>query len=241
MPFEPARDFDRPAEVTEVPSNLTHDRGYRERQKVATGLAIETVDRALMTTAMTDRGSFTRLNPAFAEFFEEQRSVKITDHREPQRKAISKQIEHQRKAFTDLVERRHAIPPRCTGWRPLSHGGNASRVVRRSLPCRPAQATAVRGPPTQRRSPTTNTPRNHVRPPRGAGTTGMARSAMMALRGSWSGQGWVITDPTRSQLLRFSARHTPAHRGSQTLAYSSSIHLPPVSMRIRSTLYMASR
>jgi len=27
----------------------------------------------------------------------------------------------------------------------------------------------------------------------------------------------VITDPTRSQLLRFSARHTPAHRGSQTL------------------------
>ena len=29
---------------------------------------------------------------------------------------------------------RHAIPPRCTGWRPRSHGGNASRVVRRGLP-----------------------------------------------------------------------------------------------------------
>ena len=31
---------------------------------------------------------------------------------------------------------------RCPGWRPLSHGGNASRVVRRGLPCCPAQATA---------------------------------------------------------------------------------------------------
>jgi len=98
---------------------------------------------------------------------------------------------------------------RCTGWRPLSHGGNASRVVRRGLPCRPAQATAVRGSPTLRRSPTTSTPRNHVRPPRGAGTTGTARSA------PGLGGTWYITDPTRRQLLLFSARHTPAHRGSQ--------------------------
>ena len=42
---------------------------------------------------------------AFAEFLEQQRSVKIADHWEAQRKAISEQIEHQRKAFTDLVER----------------------------------------------------------------------------------------------------------------------------------------
>lgn len=95
---------------------------------------------------------------------------------------------------------------RCTGWRPLSHGGNASRVVRRGLPCCPAQATAVRGSPTLRRSPTTSTPRNHVRPPRGAGTTGMARSAMMALWAPGLGGDLVITDPTRSRLLRFSAR-----------------------------------
>ena len=101
---------------------------------------------------------------------------------------------------------------RCTGWRPLSQGGNASRVVRRGLPCCPAQATAVRGSPTLRRSPTTSTPRNHVRPPRGAGTTGMARSAMMALWVPGLGGDLVITDPTSSRLLRFSARHTPAHR-----------------------------
>jgi predicted DNA-binding protein YlxM (UPF0122 family) len=42
---------------------------------------------------------------AFADFLEQQRSVKIADHWEAQRKAISEQIEHQRKAFTDLVER----------------------------------------------------------------------------------------------------------------------------------------
>ena len=54
---------------------------------------------------------------------------------------------------------------RCAGWRPLPHGGNASRVVRRGLPCCPAPATAVRGSPTVRRSPTTSTPRNPVRPP----------------------------------------------------------------------------
>ena len=92
-----------------------------------------------------------------------------------------------------------------------AHGGNASRVVRRGLPCCPAQATAVRGSPTLRRSPTTSTPRNHVRPPRGADTTGMARSAMMALWAPGLGGDLVITDPTRSRLLRFSARHTPAH------------------------------
>src|SRR4029077_7774287 len=30
--------------------------------------------------------------------------------------------------------------------------------------------------------------------------------------GSWSGRDLVITDPTRSRLLRSSVRHTPAHR-----------------------------
>ena len=100
---------------------------------------------------------------------------------------------------------------RCTGWRPLSHGSNASRVVRRGLPCCPAQPTAARGSPTVRRSPTTSTPRNHVRA-RGAGTTGMARSAMMALWAPGLGGDLVITDPTRNRLLRFSARHTLAHR-----------------------------
>src|SRR6185312_15060592 len=51
------------------------------------------------------------------------------------------------------------------------------------------------------------------------GTTGMARSAMMALWAPGLGGDLVITDPTRSPLLRFSARHTPAHRGSQTLSH----------------------
>src|SRR5262249_53314986 len=97
------------------------------------------------------------------------------------------------------------------------HGGNASRVVRGGLPCCPAQATAVRGSPTVRRSPTTSTPRNHVRAPRGAGTTGRPRSAMNALWAPGLGGDLVSPDPT-SQLLRFSARHTPAHRGSQTLS-----------------------
>jgi hypothetical protein len=40
----------------------------------------------------------------------------------------------------------------------------------------------------------------------------MARSAMMALWAPGLGGDLVITDPTRSRLLRFSARHTPAHR-----------------------------
>jgi hypothetical protein len=40
----------------------------------------------------------------------------------------------------------------------------------------------------------------------------MARSAMMALWAPDLGGDLVITDPTRSRLLRFSARHTPAHR-----------------------------
>ena len=52
---------------------------------------------------------------------------------------------------------------RCPGSRSLSHGGNASRGVRRGLLCCPAQTTAVRGSPTLRRSPTTSTPRNHLR------------------------------------------------------------------------------
>ena len=110
------------------------------------------------------------------------------------------------------------IPPRCTGWRPLSHGGNASRVVRRGLPCCPAQATAVRGSPTVRRSPTTSTPRNHVRPQRGAGTTGMARSAMMALWAPGLGGDLVSTDPTRE--LTSSVRreaHARPSRFSNTL------------------------
>ena len=41
---------------------------------------------------------------------------------------------------------------------------------------------------------------------------------MMALWAPGLGGDVVITNPTRSQLLRFSARHTPAHRGSQTLS-----------------------
>ena len=45
-----------------------------------------------------------------------------------------------------------------------------------------------------------------------AGTTGTARSAMMALWAPSLGGDLVVTDPTRSRLLRFSARHTPAHR-----------------------------
>jgi len=80
-----------------------------------------------------------------------------------------------------------------------SVAGNASRVVRRGLPCCPAQATAVRESPTVPRSPTTRTPRNHVRPRRGAGTTGMARSAMMALWAPGLGGDLVSTDPTRRQ------------------------------------------
>ena len=44
------------------------------------------------------------------------------------------------------------------------------------------------------------------------GTTGMARSAMIALWAPGLGGDLVITDPTRSRLLRFSARHTPTHR-----------------------------
>ncbi len=114
---------------------------------------------------------------------------------------------------------RHAYHrARCTGWRPLSHGGNASRVVRRGLPCCPAQATAVRGSPTVRRSPTTSTPRNHVRPPRGAGTTGMARSAMMALWAPGLGGDLVITDPTRepTSSVRREAHARPS-RFSNTL------------------------
>jgi hypothetical protein len=35
---------------------------------------------------------------------------------------------------------------------------------------------------------------------------------MMALWAPDLGGDLVITDPTRSRLLRFSARHTPAHR-----------------------------
>ena len=35
---------------------------------------------------------------------------------------------------------------------------------------------------------------------------------MMALWAPGLGGDLVITDPTRSRLLRFSARHTPAHR-----------------------------
>ena len=52
----------------------------------------------------------------------------------------------------------------------------------------------------------------------GRGTTGMARSAMMALWAPGLGGDLVITDPTRSRLLRFSARHTPAIASPQTLS-----------------------
>jgi hypothetical protein len=44
------------------------------------------------------------------------------------------------------------------------------------------------------------------------GHPGMARSASMALWAHGLGGDLVITDPTRSRLLRFSARHTHAHR-----------------------------
>jgi hypothetical protein len=104
---------------------------------------------------------------------------------------------------------RHAIPP------PAMYR-MASTIARRQcfsgLPPRPAvlpaQATAVRGSPTVRRSPTTSTPRTHVRAPHRAGTTGMARSAMMALWAPGLGGDLVITDPTRSPNVLGSPRGT---------------------------------
>ena len=117
---------------------------------------------------------------------------------------------------------RHAIPPP-RGVQDGVHYHTAAMLLGSSTAaCRaaPAQATAVRGSPAVRRSPTTRTPRNHVRAPRGAGTTGMARSAMMALRGSWSGRGLVITDPTKEPSFFGSPRGTrpPILASSQTLS-----------------------
>jgi len=116
-------------------------------------------------------------------------------------------------------ERFMLVAERAMPWSAWRHGGNASRVVRRGLPCCPAQATAVRGSPTLHRSPTTSTPRNHVRPPRGAGTTGKARSAMMAL---WApGLGGDLESPTQPGADFFgSPRGThPPIASSQTLSY----------------------
>lgn len=38
--FQPARHFDRPAVVAEVPAHFTHDRGHCERHEVRTGLDV---------------------------------------------------------------------------------------------------------------------------------------------------------------------------------------------------------
>src|SRR3954464_11314564 len=114
---------------------------------------------------------------------------------------------------------RHAIPPR-TMYR------MASTITRRQCfsgrPPRPAVLPGAgnSGSRTAHSASVTDDEytAHHVRPPRGAGTTGMARSAMMALWAPGLGGDLVITDPTRNRLLRFSARHTPAHRRSQTLS-----------------------
>src|SRR5262249_12837654 len=69
--FEPARDLDRPAEVTEVPPHFTHDRRYRERHKVATGIGIETVDRVHQSKA----GDLVQVGVGFAAAAESTRDV----------------------------------------------------------------------------------------------------------------------------------------------------------------------
>ena len=48
--------------------------------------------------------------------------------------------------------------------------------------------------------------------PRRIGHDGQGEIGDDGIVGSWSGRRLGITAPTRSRLLRFSARHTPAHR-----------------------------
>ena len=73
--------------------------------------------------------------------------------------------------------------------------------------------------------PTTSTPRNHVRPPRGAGTTGEARSAMMALWAHDAGRGLGNHRPNQeptSSVLR------EAHgRPSRVLKHFSKLAIKP--------------
>ena len=107
--------------------------------------------------------------------------------------------------------RYHRAPRR--GSHPLSPGGNTSRVFRRGLWCCPARQQRLQHRPLSSVSDDEYTA-HRCPPASGVGTTDTARSAMMALWVPGLGGDLVITDPTRSRLLRFSARHTPAHRES---------------------------
>ena len=97
---------------------------------------------------------------------------------------------------------------RYTGWRPLSHGGNASRVFARPAVL-PGGGNSGSRIATVRRSPTTSTPRTDVHPPRGAGHDGHGEIGDDGIVGSWSGRGLGHHRPNQEPILWFSARHTP--------------------------------
>ena len=105
---------------------------------------------------------------------------------------------------------------RCTGWRPLSHGGNASRVVRRGLPCCAAQATAVRGSPEYTAQPC---PRAA-----GGGHDGHGEIGDDGIVGSWSGRGLgnhrPNQEPTSSILREAHARPSRVLKHSLNLIQS---------------------